>query len=213
MHLCAILVCFTTFYQHNVFAAPGAACSSGIYKAILPLSNYAPAESYCSAHYPVSAVTVTASKGAKIKRARITRTSTTVPHTTTSSRTSTTTRHLTTTTTSSRTSTTTSHPTTTTTSSRTTSSSHTTGTSHSSTTTTSSLYAQQSLWSSLLSAAGNVISTACSCIETPVTITVQLLSLLKVVEKVLTRNSLLLAPRQQLQPHQAPRPQLPLHLP
>jgi hypothetical protein len=40
-------------------AAPGSVCSSGIYKPLLELSAYAPAESYCSAHYPLSTSTVT----------------------------------------------------------------------------------------------------------------------------------------------------------
>ena len=118
--------------QHAVQGAPGAACSSGIYKALLPLSNYAPAESYCSQHYPQPAVTVTATQKKKVKRA------TTVPTTTT----------------------------------MTTKASTTTSKTSMTTSKTTSQSPQESQWSSLLKAAGSIISTACSCIETPVTVTV-----------------------------------------
>jgi hypothetical protein len=49
-------------------------CNSGIYKDLLPLSTYAPAESFCSTHYPQSTITATVTASAsdtvvKLKRA------------------------------------------------------------------------------------------------------------------------------------------------
>jgi hypothetical protein len=41
-------------------------CNSGIYKALLPLSTYAPAESFCSTHYSQSTVTVTVTASASV---------------------------------------------------------------------------------------------------------------------------------------------------
>lgn len=39
-------------------AATSNVCTQGVYGALLPLSNYAPAQSYCSAKYPPKVVTV-----------------------------------------------------------------------------------------------------------------------------------------------------------
>ena len=56
-----LILVFITLHQSPVLvrAAPGSACSSGIYQAFLPLSNYPPAESFCSTHYPQPVVTLT----------------------------------------------------------------------------------------------------------------------------------------------------------
>jgi hypothetical protein len=40
-------------------AATGSVCTSGVYKDLLFLSTHAPAESYCSAHFPLPTVTAT----------------------------------------------------------------------------------------------------------------------------------------------------------
>ena len=129
MHLTIALVLLASAAQHVVLAASNPACSSGIYKALLPLSAYAPAESYCSAHYPLPTVTVVATPPVtpKIKRNAY-KTTTTTKKTTTPKKTTTST---------------TTKPITTTTSN-----------------------AHQAQWSSLLSAAGSVLQTLCSCIET-----------------------------------------------
>lgn len=50
------------FFLHPSSAGSGSVCSTGIYKDLLFLSDYAPAKSYCSIHYPVlpASVTITA---------------------------------------------------------------------------------------------------------------------------------------------------------
>ena len=145
----------------DVFAATNV-CSSGIYAVLAPLSNYAPAQSFCSAHVPRQ--TVTATKKKRWLNARATSTVSAVANarqsTTTSSHTSTTSSR--TTTTSSRTTSTTSRTTTT--------SSHTTTTSSHTTTTTGD--AKASLLSSLESQVDSIVTTFCQCIQPPVTVTV-----------------------------------------
>jgi hypothetical protein len=136
MHITFALVLLASAAQHVVLAASNPACSSGIYKALLPLSAYAPAESYCSAHYPLSTVTVIATPPVtpKIKRNAY-KTTTTTKRTTTPKKTTTSTA------------------------------------TKPSTTTTSN--AHQAQWSSLLSEAGSVLKTLCSCIETAPTTVVR----------------------------------------
>jgi hypothetical protein len=55
--LVSLVVLFN--FVTSAIAAPGSACSSGIYKQLLTLSAYAPAESYCFAHFPLPTSTVT----------------------------------------------------------------------------------------------------------------------------------------------------------
>ncbi|EXJ72917.1 uncharacterized protein A1O5_04065 [Cladophialophora psammophila CBS 110553] len=71
-------------------AAAGSVCSSGIYGLLAPLSGYAPAQSYCSSHYPpstvVTTVTLVSSAPVKVKRyAKTTTTKTTTAKSTTTS--------------------------------------------------------------------------------------------------------------------------------
>jgi hypothetical protein len=68
-----------TIITTPVQAAPGAVCSSGIYKELLALSAYPAAESFCSSRFPlpVSTVYSTVSPGGKHKRASTTSTTTT----------------------------------------------------------------------------------------------------------------------------------------
>ena len=82
MHLTFALVLLSSAAQHVVLAASNPACSSGIYKALLPLSAYAPAESYCSAHYPLSTVTIVLPTPVKVKRTALKTTTTTKKSTT-----------------------------------------------------------------------------------------------------------------------------------
>jgi hypothetical protein len=114
---CLVLLAVFSFL-HLSSVVLGSVCSSGIYKNLLFLSNYAPAESYCSVHYPVPAATVTVTASAAKKGRR--------------------------------------HPQPATTTSKT-------------TTIAASNNKAQATWSSLLSSAHAIISTACSCIETPST--------------------------------------------
>lgn len=51
-------------FLHLSFAISGSVCSTGIYKDLLFLSDYAPAKSYCSIHYPVLPTSVTITAGA-----------------------------------------------------------------------------------------------------------------------------------------------------
>ena len=56
MHLSTKAFLISTF---ACFTAADSVCSSGIYSKLAVLSTYAPAQSYCSAHFPVATVTVT----------------------------------------------------------------------------------------------------------------------------------------------------------
>jgi len=47
-----VLLLFTLDLFNLAIAALGSACLSGIYQQLFVLSAYAPAESYCSAHFP-----------------------------------------------------------------------------------------------------------------------------------------------------------------
>lgn len=61
-----LLVSLQLSLASPVEARSGSVCSTGIYKDLLILELYPPAEAWCSAHYPPSVVTTTAS--AKKKR-------------------------------------------------------------------------------------------------------------------------------------------------
>jgi hypothetical protein len=135
-------VVLALFWASSTYAS--SPCSNAPYAELLFVSAFSGAEAFCSQHYPVSAVTVTAAK--KVRRhAPPPRTTTTTTHTTSTS-------HSTTTRTTSRTST-------------------TLGTSKSPTSVNTCTGACAA-WSSLVSEGGQIISTLCSCIEKPSTITV-----------------------------------------
>jgi hypothetical protein len=57
-------------------AAGAKVCSSSPYKDLLFLSKYAPAQSYCTAHYPLPTTTVTVTAAAKTARAVVSTTTT-----------------------------------------------------------------------------------------------------------------------------------------
>ncbi|OAP63535.1 hypothetical protein AYL99_02762 [Fonsecaea erecta] len=137
----------------SITTAASNVCHSGIYALLAPLAGYPPAQSYCSAHYPPTTVTVSTSfiSKKKFRFARATpaaeledvvldkrQQTTTRPHTTT------TTPHTTTTT------------------------PHTTTTTPHTTTTTQDPKAAQ--WSSFVKTAGSIISTFCQCIESHPTV-------------------------------------------
>ncbi|KIW78890.1 hypothetical protein Z517_08729 [Fonsecaea pedrosoi CBS 271.37] len=65
-------------------AASGPVCSSGVYALLAPLRGYAPAQSYCTSHYPPSTVvtTVTLVSSAPVKAKRHFQTTTTTKTTT-----------------------------------------------------------------------------------------------------------------------------------
>jgi hypothetical protein len=139
-----------------VEARSGAVCTSGIYKDLFFLSAYAPAQAYCSAQYPQPVVSkrVNKSWGLEERGATILPTTTTTTTTTTTSTSSTT---STTSTTTSQAPRTTPCPSTTT-FTKPTSKPKCTG--------------QCATWSSLEAIGGGILSTFCSCIETPKTVTI-----------------------------------------
>jgi hypothetical protein len=113
-------------------SAPGSVCSNGVYRNLLFLSAYPPAESFCSARYPQPKVTVTVTA----HRHRMRGTSELPTTTSTTSTTSTTT-----------------------------------------TSTTPTCTGTCAQWSSWENAAGAALSTFCSCIEHPQTVTVSSLNM------------------------------------
>lgn len=145
-----------------VEARSGPVCSSGIYRDLLFLSAYTPAQAYCSANYAQPVVTKRVNKrwGLEERGVTILPTTTTTTTTTTTSTTSTTT----TTSTSSTTSSTTTQVPTTTPCPRT--------TTFTKPTPKPKCTGQCATWSSLEAIGGGILSTFCSCIETPKTVTI-----------------------------------------
>ena len=70
----ASLLAVALSYVQPTVAAPAAVCNSGIYKDLLFLANYPPAQKFCSEHFPVPAVTTTLAPG-KVKRGDVSTTS------------------------------------------------------------------------------------------------------------------------------------------
>ncbi|KAJ9613911.1 hypothetical protein H2200_002047 [Cladophialophora chaetospira] len=135
----------------------GGVCNGGIYGELVPyLINFAPAQAFCTAYFPVKCVTVLT------KRAATTTTTTTTKATNPTTKPSATTTKAPSTTTTKPPSTTTTKP-----SSTTTTKPSSTTTTKPSSTTTSSVNPTSSAWSKCQQQPANVISTLCSCIETP----------------------------------------------
>jgi hypothetical protein len=138
-----------------VEARSGAVCSSGIYKDLLFLSAYAPAQAYCSANYAQPVVTRRVNKRWGLEERGVTILPTTTTTTTTTT-TMTTTISTTTPTTTQAPTTTPCPPTTT----------------FTKPTAKPKCTRQCATWSSLETIGGGILSTFCSCIETPKTVTI-----------------------------------------